>query len=76
MKRIQKLVEVIGAGVALGCIVWVLGHLLAFDFIGYFMVGESNKLILYGEIALVFFGLICFIKTFFQHLIKTNQSGR
>ena len=66
LERVQKLVEVIGAGVALGCIVWVLGHLLAFDFFGYFMVGESNKFILYSEIALVFFGLICFVKNVFS----------
>ena len=70
MKR-QRLVEAMGIGVALGCITWVLGHLVAFDVYGSFLVGESNKLILYGEIGLVAFGLICFIKTFFRDRTKS-----
>lgn len=64
MKKDQMIIRVIGFGVALGCIIWVLGHLVAFNFFGYFIVGESNKFILYGEIALVSFGLLCFIKTY------------
>lgn len=70
----QKLIEVMGVGVALGCIIWVLGHLVAFVFYGSFMVGESNKLVLYGEIALVSLGLACFvIKTFFRDKNKTRD---
>ena len=72
-KRTQRLVEVVGAGVALGCIVWVLGHLIAFDFYGSFMVGESNKFILYGEITLVSFGLLCFIKILFSGILNRKQ---
>ena len=70
--KTQRLVEVIGVGVALGCIVWVLGHLVAFDFYGYFIVGESNKLILYSEIVLVSLGLLCFLKLFFRDKIKAR----
>ena len=68
MRSVQRLIESIGVGVALGCIVWVLGHLVAFDFYGYFLVGESNKFILYSEISLVCFGLVCFLKTFFRNI--------
>jgi len=70
LKRI--VVETLGVGVALACILWVLGHLVAFHFFGYILVGESNKLILFSEVALVTTGLLCFLRDLF--LRKNSKS--
>jgi len=58
------IVEVIGVGVAIACIFWVLGHLAVFYFSGYIVVGEENRIVLFGEIALITSGLLCFIADF------------
>jgi len=60
----QMIVETVGVGVALVCISWVLGHLVAFYFFGYILVGETNRLILFGEIAVITSGLLCFLADF------------
>ena len=70
LRRTQKLKEAMGVGVALGCIFWVLGHLIAFNFYGSFLVGESNKLVLFGETALVSSGLYFFLKKLFREKIS------
>lgn len=59
-RLVRTLIEIVGAGVAIACVVWVLWHLVAF-LNGYVLVGESNKLILLGEVAIVSFGLLCFL---------------
>lgn len=51
---------VMGIGVALACIFWVLGHLVAFYFFGHILVGEENGLVLFSEITLITSGLLCF----------------
>ncbi|UCH69659.1 MAG: hypothetical protein JSV29_05220 [Candidatus Bathyarchaeota archaeon] len=58
--------EAMGIGIALACISWVLIHLIIFFFYGYVMVGETNKLILVGELALTSVGLLCLLVTFYK----------
>jgi len=65
------IMETIGVGVALACIFWVLGHLAAFYFFGYILVGEGNMLVLFSEIALITLGLLCFLADFL--LRKTSK---
>jgi hypothetical protein len=61
---VRMLVEAVGLGVALVCIGWVLGHLIAFLSYGYVLIGDTNRLVLSVEVALVSFGLLCFLVTF------------
>jgi hypothetical protein len=65
------IVETVGVGVALTCIFWVLGHLAAFYFFGYILVGEENRLILLGEIALISAGSFCFLTDFWLRKTST-----
>ncbi len=60
--RKSQIFETIGLGVAVASIFWVLINLFAFFFLGYVLVGEENRLVLVSEIALVTFGLFCFLK--------------
>ena len=72
-KHVKRLtVEIIGVGVALACIFWVLGHLVAFYFFGYVLIGEGNRLVLFSEIALITLGLLCFLTIFVEE--KTEKS--
>jgi cation transporter-like permease len=59
--RKSQIFETIGLGVATASIVWVLVNLFAFYLFGYVLVGEENRLILISEIALITFGLFCFL---------------
>jgi hypothetical protein len=68
---VRMLVETLGIGVALACMFWVLGHLTAFHFFGYILVGEENRLILFSEIALISSGFLCFLADFW--LRKTSN---
>lgn len=68
---VRMIVETVGVGVALACILWVLGHLAAFYFFGYILVGEENRLILFGEIAFITSGFLCFLTDFW--LRKTSN---
>lgn len=69
----QILIEFAGTGVAIACIIWVLWHLVVF-LNGYVLVGESNKLILLGEVAVVSFGLLCFLINLCRNNSHTNRS--
>ena len=68
---VRMVVETVGVGVALACIFWVLGHLAAFYFFGYILVGEENRLILLGEIALISSGFFCFLTDFWLRKTST-----
>ena len=59
--RKSLIFETIGLGVATASIFWVLVNLFAFYLFGYVLIGEENRLILISEIALVTFGLFCFL---------------
>ncbi|UCE16615.1 MAG: hypothetical protein JSV12_03125 [Candidatus Bathyarchaeota archaeon] len=58
--------EAMGIGIALACMSWVLLHLIIFFFYGYILVGETNKFILVGEVALTSIGLLCLLITFYK----------
>ena len=62
----HSIVRIIGVGVALTCILWILGHLIAFSMFGYILVGETNKLILLMEILFIASGLTCFLIDFIK----------
>ncbi len=68
---VRIIIEAVGVGVALACIFWVLGHLAAFYFFGYILVGEENRLILFSEIAFITSGFLCFLADFW--LRKTSN---
>ena len=63
---VRMFVEALGLSVALVCMGWVLGHLIAFWFYGYILIGDTNRLVLLVEAVLVFFGLLCFLITFLR----------
>jgi len=65
--------EAMGIGIALACISWVLVHLIIFFFYGYILVGESNKLILVGEVALTSVGLLCLLITFYKDRFSSRE---
>ena len=65
--------EALGIGIALACISWVLVHLIIFFFYGYVLVGESNKLILIGEVALTSVGLLCLLITFYKDRFSSRE---
>jgi len=65
--------EALGIGIALACISWVLVHLIIFFFYGYVLVGESNKLILIGEVALTSVGLFCLLITFYKDRFSSRE---
>ncbi len=65
--------EAMGIGIALACISWVLVHLVTFFFHGYVLVGEGNKLILVGEVALTSVGLFCLLVTFYKDRFLSRE---
>jgi hypothetical protein len=65
--------EAMGIGIALACISWVLVHLIIFFFYGYVLVGETNKLILVGEVALTSVGLLCLLITFYKDRFLSRE---
>ena len=65
--------EAMGIGIALACISWVLAHLVIFFFNGYILVGETNKLILVGEVALTSTGLLCLLITFYKDRFSSKE---
>lgn len=65
--------EAMGIGIALACISWVLVHLIIFFFYGYVLVGETNKLILVGEVALTSVGLLCLLITFYKDRFSSKE---
>jgi len=65
--------EAMGIGIALACISWVLVHLIIFFFYGYILVGETNKLILVGEVALTSVGLLCLLITFYKDRFSSKE---
>jgi len=65
--------EAMGIGIALACISWVLVHLIIFFFYGYVLVGETNKLILVGEVALTSVGLLCLLITFYKDRFSSRE---
>jgi len=65
--------EAMGIGIALACITWVLIHLIIFFFYGYVLVGETNKLILVGEVALTSVGLLCLLITFYKDRFSSRE---
>lgn len=69
----HSIVEIVGVGVGLACISWVLVHLVAFYFFGYILIGEGNKLVLFCEIALISLGLLCFLTDFVEKKIEKSD---
>lgn len=65
--------EAMGIGIALACISWVLVHLIIFFFYGYVLVGETNKVILAGEVALTAIGLFCLLITFYKDRFSSRE---
>jgi hypothetical protein len=65
--------EAMGIGIALACISWVLVHLVIFFFYGYILVGETNKIILVGEVALTSLGLFCLLITFYKDRFASRE---
>jgi len=65
--------EAMGIGIALACISWVLAHLVIFFFYGYVLVGETNKFILVGEVALTSIGLFCLLITFYKDRFSSKE---
>ncbi|MGD8543747.1 MAG: hypothetical protein PVG48_01350 [Candidatus Bathyarchaeota archaeon] len=65
--------EAMGIGIALACISWVLVHLIIFFFYGYVLVGETNKVILAGEVALTSIGLFCLLMTFYKDRFSSRE---
>ncbi len=65
--------EAMGIGIALACISWVLVHLIIFFFYGYVLIGETNKLILVGEVALTSVGLLCLLVTFYKDRFLSRE---
>ncbi|MDH5375250.1 MAG: hypothetical protein OEW95_05485 [Candidatus Bathyarchaeota archaeon] len=65
--------EAMGIGIALACISWVLVHLIIFFFYGYVLVGETNKFILVGEVALTSVGLFCLLLTFYKDRFSSRE---
>jgi len=65
--------EAMGIGIALACISWVLVHLIIFFFYGYVLVGETNKVILVGEVALTSVGLFCLLITFYKDRFSSRE---
>jgi len=65
--------EAMGIGIALACMSWVLVHLIIFFFYGYVLVGETNKLILVGEVALTSVGLLCLLITFYKDRFSSRE---
>jgi len=65
--------EAMGIGIALACISWVLVHLIIFFFYGYVLVGETNKVILVGEVALTSVGLLCLLITFYKDRFSSRE---
>ncbi|MDH5664634.1 MAG: hypothetical protein OEY90_09225 [Candidatus Bathyarchaeota archaeon] len=65
--------EAMGIGIALACISWVLVHLIIFFFYGYVLVGETNKFILVGEVALTSVGLFCLLLTFYKDRLSSRE---
>lgn len=59
----RMLVETLGIGVGLACILWVLGQLIV-SFHGYVFVGENNKFVLLTGVTIVTIGMFCFLMTF------------
>lgn len=72
---IQDIIHLIGIIIALACIVWVAGHLVAFSIFGSITVGESNIVLLLAELGLVSFGLFCFLYTHLQSWFKKEKRG-
>ena len=60
------LIIIVGLGTALSSILWILHQLILFNFYGYVLIGEPNKTILYCEIGLFCFGLLCFFKVIYD----------
>ncbi|NIR86314.1 hypothetical protein GWO13_01590 [Candidatus Bathyarchaeota archaeon] len=65
--------EALGIGIALACISWVLVHLIILFFYGYVLVGETNKFILVGEVALTSVGLLCLLITFYKDRFSSRE---
>jgi len=65
--------EAMGIGIALACISWVLVHLIIFFFYGYVLVGETNKIILAGEVALTAIGLFCLLITLYKDRFSSRE---
>jgi hypothetical protein len=61
ISRKSKIFGTIGLGIATASILWVLVNLIAFYLFGNIIIGEMNKSILFSEISLVTFGLLCFL---------------
>jgi hypothetical protein len=66
--KASRINGILGTGIATGCILWVLYHLVLFYSTGYVMVGESNKGILLIEIAVTLGGFFCFIWDYLSRL--------
>jgi len=69
----RTLKEAMGIGVALACIGWALAHLIVFFSYGYVLVGESNKFLIIGEIALTSIGLLCLLTTFCKDKLSSKK---
>lgn len=56
---VRWFLEVLGLGVALTSMGWILGHLIAFAVLGRVLVGDDNKPVVFAEIGLVTLGICC-----------------
>jgi hypothetical protein len=65
---IRWFLEVLGLGVALTSMGWILGHLIAFAVLGRVLVGEDNKTIILAEIGLVSVGICCLAASYVGRL--------
>ncbi len=63
------LLEVVGLGVALTSMGWILGHLIAFAVLGRVLVGEDNKSVIIAEIGLVGLGVFCLAASYVDRIV-------
>ncbi len=60
--------EVLGLGLALTSMGWILGHLIAFAFLGSVLVGEPNRAIDLAEIGLISVGIFLVSMSYVERL--------
>lgn len=61
----QFFLTVMGFGVAVACMLWVIGHLVCMLLNGNMLIGEPNKSILLVEIMVTSIGAVCLCKVVF-----------
>ena len=65
---VRWFLEVLGLGVALASMGWILGHLIAFAVLGRVLVGEDNRTVVFAEIGLVAVGICCLASSYIGRL--------